>query len=525
MDWYDYVIVGSGPAGTAAARRMPGVGTCIVDAGELPDYEFPSPSLRDALQAGNMEALLGKNWEMLSNLVDPSRLHLKLRAAGLRFVMSGDQFRVRDGTGKVILNGRNSNAAGGMSNVWGAQLLRYTDDDLAEAGDWPISALSLEKYYQDLEAHIGIAGQVDDLNDFLGGALPAMPPVEMVPAASYVYRRYLQHQKRIRSPHLLLGRPRLALATRPANGRPAYSFGETEFFSSKQPGLYTARVTLEELKAKAHITCLGRHRLLKWRECSEYVELELCALDDGHKRTVRTKHLLLGCGTMQTAKLVLQHHGQIGRALPFIDHPPTLLPFFVPATMGCELPVRSYPIQLIGTLPRSGRLDMITFYYPGGMLWSDLVPDVPLPMSTTVRMIGSLLGGMLVAQIWQTSRPTPANRLRIGEGGMLIVDYLDRPACTAVPDLLPALRNLGAYSLARLASMSHPGWGFHYAGSLPMRYHPQEFETHVDGRLWNSRRVRVIDGSALPSLPAKNHSLTLMANAARIADEVLRCGY
>jgi choline dehydrogenase-like flavoprotein len=58
-----------------------------------------------------------------------------------------------------------------------------------------------------------------------------------------------------------------------------------------------------------------------------------------------------------------------------------------------------------------------------------------------------------------------------------------------------------------------------------MRHQPSHFETHVDGRLWDSQRVRVIDASGLPSLPAKNHSLTLMANAARIADETLRCEY
>lgn len=73
--------------------------------------------------------------------------------------------------------------------------------------------------------------------------------------------------------------------------------------------------------------------------------------------------------------------------------------------------------------------------------------------------------------------------------------------------------------------MSPPGWGFHYAGCLPMREHPAAYETHIDGRLWDSKRVRVIDGSVLPSLPAKNHALTMMANAARIADEVVQCGY
>ena len=53
-----------------------------------------------------------------------------------------------------------------------------------------------------------------------------------------------------------------------------------------------------------------------------------------------------------------------------------------------------------------------------------------------------------------------------------------------------------------------------------MKIKPEEFETFTDGRLWNSERIRVADASVLPSLAAKNHSLTMMANAARIAKEI-----
>ncbi len=192
---------------------------------------------------------------------------------------------------------------------------------------------------------------------------------------------------------------------------------------------------------------------------------------------------------------------------------------------GSGLPTRSFPVQLVATLDGIGRRDMISFYYPGTMLWSDLLSDIPLPMGAALKMMGDLLGGMLVAQIWQTSRPTRGNLLRLDDMGEIVIDYPDRPEYSGLENLLTALRPLGAHSLKRLASKSPPGWGFHHAGCLPMRKHPAPYETHVDGRLWDSRRVRVIDGSVLPSLPAKNHSLTLMANAARIADEVLRCGY
>lgn len=521
MDWFDRVIIGSGPAGVAAARRMEDGATCLIDVGDLPQNVFPFPSLRDALDCGEAEHILGMRWEMLANLVDPVQMHPKLRAAALRFVLRGEPVHIYGSSGEVLLNSKGSHAAGGMSNVWGAQLLRYTDEDLLEAGEWPFSTSALQPYYADLESHIGISGAIDDMQVFLGGAEPQMPPVPMVPAAEYLYRRY---SSQARTP-LLLGRPRLALITEPYAGRSPHKFGETEFFTSGQEGLYTARTTLDELKGRGRIAHIDRHQLLGWRESAEYVELDLMQVDNGQHRTVRTRHLLLGCGTVQTARLVLRHYDERGRTLPFLDHPPALLPIVLPRMLGSKLPTTSYPIQLIGTLQGTGRRDMISFYYPGGMLWSDLVLDVPLPINATVRILRALLGGMLVAQIWQTSRPSPCNRLCLSKGDGVVIHYSDRSPCSAVPHLLTALRSLGAYSVARLASLSPPGWGFHYAGSLPMRRIPSAYETHVDGRLWSSRRVRVIDGSVLPTLPAKNHTLTLMANAARIADEVMRCGY
>lgn len=525
MDCFEYAIVGSGPSGVAAARRLAGRAVCIIDVGELPDVAFPYSTLASARTSGDVQALLGEKWEMLANLVAPGTLHPKLRSSSVRHVMRGVPFRVRDAAGETILRGAGSYAAGGMSNVWGAQLLRYTEADLKEAGGWPYKAAVLEEYYTDLEKHIGISGQADDMHEFLGGTSAMMPAAPIVPAAQHLLARYQARQYRRGASNLILGRARLALCTRAQRDQPEYSFGETEFFTANQPGFYTARRTLEELRADGNLTYLDRHELLAFREMDGYVEIELLDRVGNVTRTVRARHLLLGCGTLQTARLVLLNKKDRGRALPFMDHPPTLLPIFLPARFGSALPRRSFPVQLVATLDAAGRRDMITFYYPGAMLWSDLLPDMPVPIGAALRMLGGLLGGMLIAQIWQASRPSAHNRIRLDERDEIVIDYPHWQKYDGLGQLLTALRPLGAYSLKGLASMSPPGWGFHYAGCLPMREHPTAYETHMDGRLWDSRRVRVIDGSVLPSLPAKNHSLTMMANAARIADEVRQCGY
>lgn len=522
MDLFNFVIVGSGPAGVAAARRLEGKGTCIVDVGETPEEAFPYTSLSEGLAAGDFEAMLGPRWEMLANLVVPGRVHAKLRAPGLRYVANGQAFSVHDASGKTYLRGAGSFAAGGMSNAWGAQLFRYNNADLVEAGDWPIDAGALETYYADLETHIGIAGEVDDMHGFLGETKSMLPPTPLAPAADYLLARYKARPKRT---PLCLGRSRLAILTQPFRGYPAYGFNETEFFSTHQPGLYTARRTLDELCAGGRVDYLGGYELVAYRECSEFVEIDLRHCESNAVRTVRTKHLLLGCGTLQTARLVLLNKLAVRRALPFIDHPPTLVPLFIPRMFGAALPAHSYPVQLVATIHGHGQRDMISLYYPGALLWSDLLADIPLPMNAALKVLPNLLGGMLVAQIWETSKPLPENRLSLDPSGSIRIDYPGRFPYARLKSLLAAVRPLGAYSLERFATMVPPGWGFHHAACLPMRRYPNHFETHVDGRLWDSQRVRAIDGSVLPSLPAKNHSLTLMANAARIADETSRCEY
>lgn len=522
MDWFKYVVVGSGPSGVAAALRLEGQGVCIVDVGNVPAQKFPHASLKKGLEAGDFASMLGPQWEMLANLTTPTRIHAKLRAAGVRYVASGHPFVIRNAEGEICLTGTNSHAAGGMSNAWGAQLFRYTNADLAEAGNWPIDATALNQYYVDLESHIGIAGVEDDAHTFLGDISRLLPPVPIAPAANHLLKRYQIKKKHL---HLKLGRSRLAVLTMPYRGYPAHDFNETEFFSTKSPGIYTASRTLSELRTGGKVDYLGGYECVAFRENAESVEIDLLHIESKERRTIHAKHLLLGCGTQQTARLVLQNKNGQGKELPFIDHPPTLLPLFIPRMFGTTLPEHSFPVQLVATLKGYERRDMISFYYPGGMLWSDMLSEIPLPMEAALRIMPHLLGGMLVAQIWEASKPDPGNCLYLDSSGSIQIQYSKRTPFGGLNGLISSMRVLGAYTFSRLARMESPGWGFHYAGCLPMSLHPKHFETHVDGRLWDSQRIRVIDGSVFPSLPAKNHSLTLMANAARIAVETLKCEY
>ena len=525
MDSYKYIIVGSGAAGVSSAFILDGKETCLVDVGEEPSANFSFSSLSDALKSGQVSKILGKKWEFLSNLRNPLSTHPKLRAEDLRHIASGNDFKVYGSGQDHLVQGRGSFAAGGMGNVWGAQLLRYTEDDFSEIGGWPISYSELAPFYSELESHIGISGEIDDMASFLGPSQGLLPPVPMVPSAYYLLTKYLNKRNKNGVSGLKLGRPRLAVLTQPYRGRPSYEFGETEFFSPNKGGVYSPRCTLKELLLRDQITYLGGHKLISFHENSECVLIEVEDIKHGLRKTLKSRHLLLGLGTIQTTRQILLNYRAYEHSLPFIDHPPTLLPIFLPALFGSSLPEKSFPIQLIGTMKGQLAKAMISFYYPAGMLWSDMLFDIPLPIDSAGLILRGVIGGMLVAQIWEASKMSQKNHLSVNSNGMVRIEYSDRSKYSNLGLFMKYLRKIGGFSLEMLASTPPPTWGFHHAATLPMSKKPGPFETHLDGRLWNSRRIRVIDGSVFPSLPAKNPSLTIMANSSRIANLVKSCDY
>ena len=74
--------------------------------------------------------------------------------------------------------------------------------------------------------------------------------------------------------------------------------------------------------------------------------------------------------------------------------------------------------------------------------------------------------------------------------------------------------NLSSWPALQIAP---PGRGFHSGGSFPMRAEPGEFECDRLGRPHGFMRVHVVDSTVFPSIPATTITLSVMANAHRIA--------
>nr|WP_256348315.1 GMC oxidoreductase [Pseudomonas reactans] len=70
-------------------------------------------------------------------------------------------------------------------------------------------------------------------------------------------------------------------------------------------------------------------------------------------------------------------------------------------------------------------------------------------------------------------------------------------------------------------TVGKPGADIHYAGTLPMRSKPRVGQTDSFGEVEGLCGVHVVDAACLPTLTEKSHTLTIMANADRIARSVV----
>lgn len=82
------------------------------------------------------------------------------------------------------------------------------------------------------------------------------------------------------------------------------------------------------------------------------------------------------------------------------------------------------------------------------------------------------------------------------------------------------LRPAGVHVIGMAAKIATPGRGVHVGGTFPMRAKVRsDLETDTLGRPFGWRRIHLVDGACLPSIPGTTPTLTIMANAHRIVSE------
>ncbi len=494
------LVVGSGPSGVAAA-------SALLDAGKPVTM----------LDIGRVPPQRGQAYRYLrySGTDDPARKltfgsdhpYLSDREAGL----------IQKGTKCLASGGK-----GGLSAVWGASVLPFPDDEIT---DWPFAAKELHAHYAKAALMLGVAGAVDGLAARFPFHAPPRPPLNASLQAQAVLSRLANNEAALKSRGIVFGRARHAVDAL------ACHYDGTCLSGCERAAIWSAAGAVEALTKRDGFTYRGGIRVLSIEERPDGVRLH-AAVEGSSRTTFDGENVFLGCGPLATARLVCGSFGSPAGGLPLLSQPYFVLPLLLDRTVPGAPENRLHTlVQLYLELQDelvSKRLVHLQLYGYNEVIAARLagVARWAGPFAGAVeRHFSSRL--LAIQGYLHSDEGIPANiraegrgedcRLTVTAGDDAATDATVRRAADKLG--LHAAK-LGFSPLSFMLKLGRPGEGNHVGGSFPMRKSPKAWETDANGRLHGHERVRLVDSSVLPSIPATTFTFAVMANATRIASQV-----
>jgi choline dehydrogenase-like flavoprotein len=519
---HEVIVVGSGASGVAATLAFTdrGVRPLVVDVGlRRKSGRTIGENIYDYRRRHDtFDILIGERFEGLANMTGRSDVPVKLTSPFARYVTQGaEEIAPIDETGFTAVQ---SFAAGGLANAWGAGLYRFTEEDL---DGFPIGAADLDPHFDRLTDEIGISGEEDDLAQDFGSTGGLLPPLRLSRNITQFYASYRRKRAGLDA-RIRIGRARVAALTEPRDGRPVYPYHSSEFFEEIE-SLYSPRYTLDRLIKEDRIDFEPGVVVESWKETETGIRVEGRRADGGAPVSFEAASLVLAAGAINTSKIVLRSHQDPAKELELLENPALQFPLVLPSAIGRALDTNAFGLVQLNLVWRSpqfratvqGSIMEIT-----APLRAEFFADLPYAARSNLALIRRLLPAMLVMQLFFPGSSQPPAKLSLdGDGRLRIRGHANELDLSGLSPLLKYLRRLGAWTFRRFVVRVPTGHAVHYASTLPMRPDPAPYQCDPRCRLHGTRRVYIGDSAAFTRLPAKNMSFAMMANAMRVAHNVV----
>lgn len=516
---FDVIVVGSGPAGVSAAFPLveAGLRVLMVDGGKQPGMRPPE---RDFISVRTHDAdqwkwMVGEHFHALKmrDAVSP-KLRVPTQAYAFDDFARDNQVNGED----FIAVG--SLAKGGLSNAWGCGVAQLSASELAEL---PFLASEIMASYEKVSHRIGISGRADDdMADYFGLDEFAQAPIPMDELHTFLSHRYEKRRNKLRSYGFRLGRSRVAALSADISDRRACELSGNCLWGCSRGSLYSAAHDLPALRKHANFTELSGFVVDGLIGDSGYWAVTGQTVCDGERSSLTTDKVVLAAGTLATTRFVLKALGRRHPA-PLLSSPTAAFLLWLPSLLGARR-VNGFGLgQLSFTLCLNDGINAFgSTFSTTGIPISEFARHIPMSRRYGIDLLRGLLSSCVVGNLFLPGQLTKAE-VKLRDDGSLVVSGRYGDSVVPLMDearwiLRKAYWSMGALLLPGSFTVGRPGGDIHYAGTLPMRDDPVIGETSSLGEVKGMNGVHVVDGACFPILPAKSHTLTIMANADRIGN-------
>jgi choline dehydrogenase-like flavoprotein len=514
---FDVIIVGSGPAGVSAALPLvtAGLRVLMVDGGSSQTVAYPEVDYLTLRTSSDQQwrSMVGGDFLALNrrDAVSP-----KLRVPSHAFAFDDFQSRNRIQSEEFVAMG--SLATGGLSNAWGCGVGRYSSQELA---DFPFAADELDASYRRVCRRIGVSGQAgDDMSGYLGLDDCLQPPIPMDALHEGIYDAYVRRRHRLNSGGFMLGRSRVAALSQALGERQACSLSGNCLWGCARRSLYSANEDRASLLRHENFREMRGFLVDGVSRTGAYWTVR-GGLAKDKKTSISARKVLLAAGTLATTRIVLCAL-ELREKIRLLSCPTAAFMLWLPHYLGRSsgpgfaLGQHSFALQLSGGYTAFGSTFSTT-----GIPVTEFLRAVPLRRRYGVDLLRVLLSSCVVGNVFLPGRLSNAEVVLQSDDSLKVAgsysDLVSEVFAEARKVLRSSYLSMGAVMLPRSFTVGRPGSDIHYAGTLPMRRSPSRGETDAYGEVAGLKDLHVVDGACLSSLSEKSHTLTIMANADRIA--------
>lgn len=525
------IIVGAGPAAAGVAlacSRDPELQVTVLDVGGL--LEGPNHQARDRLAAGTPGDWEPEDLSLISRLPEPSEVRglPEKRSFGSNFPFRNfgqrDGVQARDGVNDSLISG----AYGGFSNVWGAQAMPFS---AATLDRWPSGSAGMADHYSAVLSAIPYTAEADDLAGLFPLHAAGDPLPQLSARSAAVLGRYQQHRATLRRRGLTMGRARLAM-----NGSQCVRAGLCMTGCPWQY-VYSASHTFDRLRRRPQFTYRDGWIAVRVEQVGDRPVVIARERATGRIERFSADRVFLACGAIGTSRLVAGSLGLFDTPIEVQESAQFTLPFVSLSAVADPRQQSDFTLNqfnMVLQLDDEGRDLSQLHFYTYNAAFEQALPK-PLKYQYAGGARTQLLRRLSVGIGYLPSWSSPTFRMVVStpsEPDALAPMTLsaDHPGFGRNPMMREVLRRLARSARALdlwpvLPSLSFAASGksYHVGGTFPHRDRPAgRFASDPIGRVAPWTRVHLVDASVFPDVPATTFTVTIMANAHRIAHETLK---
>jgi choline dehydrogenase-like flavoprotein len=517
-------VIGSGPAGISAAMALVKKGHEIT----MLDVGFDLEPERKEI-VDHLRSLDRKMWEDASVRALKQNMVAGLNGVELKTAFGSDfpyrGIRRYQPLGLINASMVRSLAKGGLSNVWGASIFPFRDSDME---DWPINLKDLEPHYRAVLSFMPSCGRDDSLKNLFPLYKEKIRSFSRCRQATAFLEDLQRNEKALKAEGFLFGLSRLAVKFSDDDEGAECSYCGMCLYGCAYGNIYSTSATLKQLMGYEKFHYENNILVEKLVELERGVEIQARSLVDSGDIRLRGSRVFLAAGLLSSTRILLQSIEAFDQPL-MIKHSEH---FQIPLIRYEKIPdvtredlhtLTQLSIALLDPYISEHTVFMQIYCYND--LYLEAINLLPGPLAPVFkRFIEKNIGRLLFIKGYLHSSLSSGIRVRLEPGleGRLIVEgYPNQRAKTTLRRVVTKLFRNQKYFRATpfpfMGGLGAPGRGNHSGGSFPMSKKPKEFETDTLGRPFGFENVNVVDSTIFPTVPATTITLTIMANAHRIA--------